>query len=426
MNPLNPAGDIAVALLARAEKAEARVAELESKARESVPAWERDSYQQNATRWESMCMDAEAHVVELEAAITRAQDYLCSKPGQENDSALGALLRVLPRVPSVSEDKEHDDDQGRGALGAGHRKGLDTRGQALQDDDRAVQDLASDGGPLDQGHRGDDSRGADGARGQGHVARVASPDVAQRPSEACPNCGNARSPKLPSGMCTDMGSCLERARQQRTNEAKRVPKGKNGQVPGPVKPDGTWGWIDPQCTDKAVPVSPDRLLRDVTRAEDWAAVHIAGHKRGDSIINPLADLIAETRSESARSETPLLACADGRQFPEGHDIEECPPCLRAMRDGIRKEYEANVNIDLVKRLREMDRRIHQQRKELADLNARMKGPQAVPFARNAFDQWCMPLDRMDRRFASVCFRAGWQAARRAMRLPEDSSDGRID
>lgn len=35
---------------------------------------------------------------ELEKAIVRAQDHLRSLPGQANDSALGALLRVLPRA----------------------------------------------------------------------------------------------------------------------------------------------------------------------------------------------------------------------------------------------------------------------------------------------------------------------------------------
>lgn len=114
-------------------------------------------------------------------------------------------------------------------------------------------------------------------------------------------------------------------------------------------------------------------------------------------------------------------CADGRHLPEGHDTEECPACLRAQRDGIRAEYEANVNVDLVARLREMDERIRLQRKELATLNAKVVGPPAIPTAYNAFEQWCMPLDRSDRRFAAVAFRAGWQAARRSMALPEDSA-----
>lgn len=111
-------------------------------------------------------------------------------------------------------------------------------------------------------------------------------------------------------------------------------------------------------------------------------------------------------------------CADGRRIPEGHDQEQCAPCLRAMRDGIRKEYEANINVDLVARLREMDRRINQQRRELARLELKVSGPPAMS-ASAAFDAWCMPLERMDRRFASVVFRAGWQAARRAISMRDD-------
>lgn len=114
-------------------------------------------------------------------------------------------------------------------------------------------------------------------------------------------------------------------------------------------------------------------------------------------------------------------CADGRHIPAGHEPEDCAPCLRAMRDGIRREYEANVNVDLLGRLREMDRRIDQQRRELARLNAIVAGPRSPETAAGAFEAWCMPLERSDRRFASVVFRAGWQAARRALRLVDDAS-----
>ncbi len=116
----------------------------------------------------------------------------------------------------------------------------------------------------------------------------------------------------------------------------------------------------------------------------------------------------------------VYICADGRRIPEGHDPEDCPPCLRAMRDGIRKEYEANVNVDLVGRLREMDRRVHAQRRELDRLSFKVSGP-AASSASAAFDAWCMPLERTDRRFASVVFRAGWQAARRAISMPDDKA-----
>lgn len=113
-------------------------------------------------------------------------------------------------------------------------------------------------------------------------------------------------------------------------------------------------------------------------------------------------------------------CADGRRIPEGHDCEECPPCLRAQRDGIRREYDANVNVDLVARLREMDRRVAQQRRELARLNLKVAKPSSPVSAGNAFAAWVMPdLDRWDRRFASVVFRAGWQAARRALSMQDD-------
>lgn len=115
-------------------------------------------------------------------------------------------------------------------------------------------------------------------------------------------------------------------------------------------------------------------------------------------------------------------CADGRYIPEGHDMEECPVCLRAQRDDIRQEYRANVNVDLVARLKELERRICQQRKELAELNAKMVGPPAYPTANEAFSRWCMAsLDRRERRFAAVSFMSGWQAARRAIGMPESSA-----
>lgn len=111
-------------------------------------------------------------------------------------------------------------------------------------------------------------------------------------------------------------------------------------------------------------------------------------------------------------------CADGRHIPEGHDQEVCPPCLRARLIGLQREYEANVNVDLVARLREMDHRVARQRDELSRLQT--PRPPSPVSADRAFDAWCMPtLERWDRRLAAVAFRAGWQAARRALSLPDD-------
>lgn len=116
-------------------------------------------------------------------------------------------------------------------------------------------------------------------------------------------------------------------------------------------------------------------------------------------------------------------CADGRHIPEGHDTEECPPCLRAMRDGIRREHEETVNVDLLARLREMDRRVQSQRRELARLNAKLSGPRSPVDPEAAFEAWCMPtLGRWDRRLASVAFRAGWQAAKRAISVPNEGEE----
>jgi hypothetical protein len=115
-------------------------------------------------------------------------------------------------------------------------------------------------------------------------------------------------------------------------------------------------------------------------------------------------------------------CADGRTIREGHDTDDCVACLKANRDAWKREYETHVNVDLVGRLREMDRRIGQQRRELARLNAKCTGPRAATSASQAFDAWFMPnLERWDMRFASVVFRAGWQSARRALHLPEDTA-----
>ncbi len=117
--------------------------------------------------------------------------------------------------------------------------------------------------------------------------------------------------------------------------------------------------------------------------------------------------------------TMRYSCADGRHIPDGHDTDQCPPCLRAQRDGIRKEYEANVNVNIVARLREMDRHICSQRVELARLNAKVAGPPSTTDPWDAFAAWVDPsLERWDRR-ASLIFRAGWSAARAA--LPRDGA-----
>lgn len=114
-------------------------------------------------------------------------------------------------------------------------------------------------------------------------------------------------------------------------------------------------------------------------------------------------------------------CADGRHLPEGHDPEECPPCLRAQRNGIKKAYETDINVDLVDQNRRLAQRIRDQRRELERLNAKVAGPPSPQTAWEALEAWCTSRDRSERRFASVCFRAGWQAARRALSLSEDSA-----
>lgn len=115
-------------------------------------------------------------------------------------------------------------------------------------------------------------------------------------------------------------------------------------------------------------------------------------------------------------------CADGRRIPEGHDPEQCAPCLRAMRDGIKREYHENVNVHLVERLREMDRRVAKQRDELARLNAQVTRTPSPVTPWDAFTTWVAPaLERGDRRLASCAFRAGWAAARRAISLPDETT-----
>lgn len=122
-------------------------------------------------------------------------------------------------------------------------------------------------------------------------------------------------------------------------------------------------------------------------------------------------------SAAVKAYTGRYFCADGRHIPEGHDAEECPPCLRAQRDGIRREYEANVRVDLVGRLREMDRRIRAQRDELARLNAQVARPPSPMRVADAYDAWeHIDLSRAEGRLAYCAFRAGWAAARRALSL----------
>jgi hypothetical protein len=75
--------------------------------------------------------------------------------------------------------------------------------------------------------------------------------------------------------------------------------------------------------------------------------------------------------------------------------------------------------------RDLEFRVRQQRKELARLNERVAGRRSPVDSMQAFLAWVMPdLERWDRRFAAVCFRAGWQAARRALSMPDDkAADG---
>jgi hypothetical protein len=121
-------------------------------------------------------------------------------------------------------------------------------------------------------------------------------------------------------------------------------------------------------------------------------------------------------------------CADGTShYPNGHDTEQCLACMRAMRDGYRRACDELKDSDVAKlleRLRFMDERVRNQRKELEQMNAKFGGP-TLESCHAAFDRWCMPLDRSDRRFAATCFRAGWQAARRASSLPPDDAKGGI-
>lgn len=58
-------------------------------------------------------------------------------------------------------------------------------------------------------------------------------------------------------------------------------------------------------------------------------------------------------------------CSSRNEFVEGHSsADECILCLRAMRD----EWRRLANADLVERLRNQERRIREQRRELARLN----------------------------------------------------------
>jgi hypothetical protein len=57
-------------------------------------------------------------------------------------------------------------------------------------------------------------------------------------------------------------------------------------------------------------------------------------------------------------------CGASGQPVEGHNPDECVPCLRRMRDYWKQE----AGSDLHARLRDMDRRIREQRRELARLN----------------------------------------------------------
>lgn len=70
-------------------KVEARVAELEGAVSGAA----------------SLNADMMCHIGSLKAAIAKAQGYLVSLPGQQNDSALGALLKVHPMLPSTSVSK---------------------------------------------------------------------------------------------------------------------------------------------------------------------------------------------------------------------------------------------------------------------------------------------------------------------------------
>jgi len=59
---------------------------------------QRDALAVKAFEIDQWFQEAKARVATLETAITKAQQHLTTLPGQENDSAYGALLAVVPHV----------------------------------------------------------------------------------------------------------------------------------------------------------------------------------------------------------------------------------------------------------------------------------------------------------------------------------------
>lgn len=109
-------------------------------------------------------------------------------------------------------------------------------------------------------------------------------------------------------------------------------------------------------------------------------------------------------------------CSDGTHFPKGgHDMDNCVVCLRTNRDAWRRKYAEDINVDLVERMRQMDRRISRQRVEIAKLTT--SNPSTPVKINDAYRSWEIPgllKDRHSQRLAWIAFESGWKAARRAI------------
>lgn len=143
---------------------------------------------------------AEARVAELEAAMVQVHAYLLGDSAESYDAALDIVSRITAGRPTAS-------------VGTDQTSGSREPSRAAA----AAQDTNTTpaGGPEEAGtrttHQVAGSSPAPGPLGRGDG--MVSADAAS--AYSCPNCGAAQTPKLPSGMCTDMGACLARARAQR-------------------------------------------------------------------------------------------------------------------------------------------------------------------------------------------------------------------
>lgn len=296
---------------------------------------------------------------EAEAAVKALQEALGDRPSPD-DPYLRALHEVFERI----EDCRRTDGRSLAdeAYDRVRAKVNDMFRRAIHQSDRKVpaSELRKTIGPRC------------GACGGAGFIRVRDPHDADA-REACPDCDKSSSGG-PGGP-----SAVPQGRERSTHATgvtDTAPAGGPEEAgTTPAKPVVCWlcdymknlghkcDWHQEKPEKKEKPKSGIVTLGDVSAAEAWAAVYIGGHQKGDPVINPLAQLIADSREKGRPTES------DQRYVDS----------LRKKADDMRGAWEHSVLVrgDLERKLQQEKNRVGQQGLGLTNLANHLNNARAA-------------------------------------------------